>query len=382
MPATSKNLDTNSQNGVAAKARVRKGFPSFTLEQTLVVARAVADQNAGKPWSRLSLAEAIGRKPDSSAFREILSASIQYGFTEGSHNVQQIKLTALGTQATMPKSEAEQRQALIKAAEAIPLFKELYEKFDQAKLPAPQNFRNTLIRDHNVDPSVADKCIEHFTANGKFVGLIRMVAGSERVDIPTAKEVAASGTAPSDDAEDLDDGAPLNEIPATEIARVPLPAQPTAPPPPAHDVPNGIFVAHGRDQEALRSLENILKSIGVKYIIAQDEPNVGRPISQKIGEEMRKCSSAIFIASGDDEVQNAEGKTIKRTRENVVYELGAASFAYGKRIVIFKEEGVEFATDFRDLGYIEYKRGHLADKFADLLKELVQLQAVKIMAGG
>jgi len=369
MPATPKTADTNIQPDGPAKTRVRKGFPSFALQQTLVVAQAIADQNAGKPWSRLSLAEAINRKPDSSAFRELLSASIQYGLTEGSHNVAQIKLTPLGTQVVMPKSDSEHKLALLKAARLIPLFNELYDKFDQAKLPAAQNFKNTLVRDHNVDAAVAEKCIEQFTADGKFVGLIRVVSGSERVDIPTAIEAAEGGAAPAPaDDEPGDDETPNNGNPAA--------AQPAA-----AEAPNGIFVAHGRDQDALRSLERILKSMGVKYIIAQDEPNAGRPISEKIADEMRKCSAAIFIASADDEVQDADNKPIKRTRENVVYELGAASFAYGKRIVIFKEEGVEFATDFRDLGHIEYNRGHLADKFADLLKELVELQAVKIVAG-
>ena len=191
MPKDSLTVDTNSQQASAPKARVRRGFPNFSLQQTLVVAQAIADENAGKPWSRLSLAEAIKRKPDSSAFRELLSASIQYGLTEGSHNVPQIKLTPLGMQVAMPKSDGERKQALLKAARSIPLFNELYEKFDQAKIPAGGNFRNTLIRDHNVDPSVADKCIEHFTSDGKFVGLIRTVSGSERVDILTAESAAA-----------------------------------------------------------------------------------------------------------------------------------------------------------------------------------------------
>jgi hypothetical protein len=378
MPTPSKASATNNQSADGAKTRVRKGFPSFTLAQTIAVAQAIADQNAGKPWSRLSLAEAINRKPDSSAFRELLSASIQYGLTEGSHNVQQIKLTPLGVQATMPKSEGEQRQALLRAAQSISLFKELYEKFDQAKLPVLQNFRNTLIRDHNVDPSVADKCIEQFTADGKFVGLIRVVAGSERVDIPTAMDAAAAGAKNYEDDGQIDerDGSGSEEL---APGSVPPPTQYIPPTPPP---PSAIFIGHGHDHEALRSLEKILKSIGVKYIIAQDEANVGRPISQKVADEMRKCSSAIFIASADDEYRDSEGKNVKRTRQNVVYELGAASFAYGKRIVIFKEAGVEFATDFSDLGYIEYQHGHLADKFADLLKELVQLEAVKITAGG
>lgn len=57
---------------------------------------------------------------------------------------------------------------------------------------------------------------------------------------------------------------------------------------------------------------------------------------------MRDCSAAIFIASVDDDALEADGKPIKRARQNVIYELGAASSVYGQRIVNFKENGVEF----------------------------------------
>jgi hypothetical protein len=68
--------------------------------------------------------------------------------------------------------------------------------------------------------------------------------------------------------------------------------------------------------------------------------------------------------------------------ELVVYELGAASFQYGQRIVVFKEQGVEFPTDFRDLGYIEYEKGRLGAKSMELLRELIKLKAVRVMPGG
>jgi len=50
--------------------------------------------------------------------------------------------------------------------------------------------------------------------------------------------------------------------------------------------------------------------------------------------------------------------------------------------VIFKERGVEFPTDFRDLGYIEYEKGGLSAKSMELLRELIKLKAVRVTAGG
>jgi predicted nucleotide-binding protein len=141
------------------------------------------------------------------------------------------------------------------------------------------------------------------------------------------------------------------------------------------------FVAHGRDKTALSQLQSILKDLDIPYVVAEEEPNVGRPISEKIADLMRSCSAGIFIFSGDEEVTDPNGLTVKRPRPNVVYELGAASFQYGQRIVIFKERGVEFPTDFRDLGYIEYDKGLLSAKSMELLRELIMLKAVKVTAG-
>jgi hypothetical protein len=114
----------------------KKPFPSFNLEDTLAIAQAIADENAGKPWSRLSLADAVGRKPDSSAFRSLLSASIQYGLTDGSYKATAISLTSLSVRIVMPKSKAERKTALLESARRIQLYDDLYLKFDQAKLPS------------------------------------------------------------------------------------------------------------------------------------------------------------------------------------------------------------------------------------------------------
>jgi hypothetical protein len=53
---------------------------------------------------------------------------------------------------------------------------------------------------------------------------------------------------------------------------------------------------------------------------------------------------------------------------------------YGKRIVIFKESGVNFASDFSDLGYISFEKDQLEAKMGDLLKELVSFGILEIRA--
>jgi predicted nucleotide-binding protein len=51
----------------------------------------------------------------------------------------------------------------------------------------------------------------------------------------------------------------------------------------------------------------------------------------------------------------------------VVYELGAASKLWERRIIILREEGVNFPSDFKDLGYITFDGDDIATKALDLL---------------
>ena len=112
--------------------------------------------------------------------------------------------------------------------------------------------------------------------------------------------------------------------------------------------------------------------------MAVDEPNRGRPISAKVKEEMQKCSSAIFIFTADEETQDVHGTKSWKPSDNVVYELGAATYLYENKIIILKEEGVSLASDFNDFGYITFQKDSLEARAIPLIKELVGLQFVKI----
>ena len=140
----------------------------------------------------------------------------------------------------------------------------------------------------------------------------------------------------------------------------------------------GIFVAHGKTKKPLEQLKNILDQFKIPYKVAVEEPNLGRPIGTKVREIMEACNCAILIFTADEEFQDLEGNTIWRPSENVVYELGAAGFLYDKRIVILKEEGVQFPTNFKELGYISFSKDQLESKSMDVLKELIGFGIVKI----
>ena len=90
------------------------------------------------------------------------------------------------------------------------------------------------------------------------------------------------------------------------------------------------------------------------------------------------ASAAILIFTADRELKNVDGNTIWQPSENVVFELGAASVKYGRRIVIFKEDDVDFPTNFRDLGYISFSKDQLDAKALDLIRELIAFGLLQI----
>ena len=151
---------------------------------------------------------------------------------------------------------------------------------------------------------------------------------------------------------------------------------------PPRDAPRGrgIFIAHGKCKKPLEQPEKILDQFKIPYKIAIDEPNLGRPISGKIRDIMESCNCAILIFTADEEFRDKDGNTIWRPSENVVYELGASGYLYDNRIVIMKEKGVTFPTNFRDIGYIEFDKDKLEAKAIEVLKELIGFGMVKVSA--
>lgn len=140
----------------------------------------------------------------------------------------------------------------------------------------------------------------------------------------------------------------------------------------------GIFVAHGKNKKPLEQLKKILDQFKIPYRVAAEEANLGRPIGAKVKETMESCNCAVLIFTADEEFQKSDGSSIWRPSENVVYELGAAGYLYSNRIVIVKEDTVEFPANFRDLGYIAFEKDNLEAKSMDVLRELIGFGIVKV----
>jgi predicted nucleotide-binding protein len=354
--------------------RKKRNFPKHTLEEALVVAQKITDEAAGKPFKRLLLADSLGIKPASSNFVYLLSSSIRYQLTEGSEKASEITLTSTGVSATQ-SADPQRRLAALRAAALAPeIFAKFYRNFVDHKIPTSEMLRKLLVSDYGVAPDVVNECADILLAKGRFVGIIRDIGGSPHVLLDGAPPTPA----------DADDQDAVSEAESGEqkgnIAKNGETARDVDPPAAAKtaDEPKPIFIGHGRNTQPLQKLEAILSSFRIPHKITTGEANLGRPIPQKVKDTMLQCGSAILIFTCDEKFQDEHGNVIWRPSENVVHELGAASFAYGDRIVIFKEKGLHFPTNFQSLGYIEFEVDGIDAKATDLLKELIGFGLVKI----
>jgi len=360
--------DASESSKDTLRGKIKSDFPKHTLEGALRVASALWEANGGRPLPPVETATALGMSPGSSEFRTILSSSIKYGLTKGSYNQTQVSLEDLARSILEPKTAKEKQRALVTAAFTPPTFASTYEYFKGKKLPEPQFFQNTVVREFAVPREHAEKCVSIFNANIEFLKLVRIATtgrwlSTEAVPL-TPQPTEPPETTPED----------TTETGQAEPERPPMPQLPRMP-------KNAIFVGHGKNHVPVDQLKQILDQYKIPYKVAVQEPSTFRPISQKVADTMQECGAAILIFTADEEFRDVAGNTIWRPSENVVYELGASSVLYGGRIIIFKEAGVRFPTNFRDIGYIEFGKDNLAAKTNELFKELIAFGLIKVTIG-
>jgi hypothetical protein len=368
--------------GVKHEARQeRRTLPHHSLEKALVLVRTIVDDMAAQPTDRLLLAEALRIKPASSNYRDLLSSSNKYGLTEGNEKSEQIRPTPLGISAVQDSDRQKQQQALRAAALKPDLFRAFFERYSSRKIPGSEMLEKILIRDFGIPTALASECGGLLLANGQFTGLIRNIAGTSRVilDDTSFRSVPSASNGLDDTVSNPETSSSANEpeaIPPLAVATMSKPAKTESGE--HEEQPKPIFLAHGKNRAPLAKLEKILRDFGIPYKIVMDEANLARPISQKVKDTMRQCGSAIVMFTRDEKFLDDEGEEVWRPSQNVVYELGAALYAYDQNVVILKEKGLNFASNYSGVGYIEFDAENIEAQAMDVIKELVGFKLLRI----
>lgn len=131
---------------------------------------------------RLTLLDQLGKSPSSSATRQWITNSSKYGLTTGNYNAETLALTALGRKAVdETEGIAARTRARFEAGiGSVEVFKRLYETNLGNRLPL-QAVLIDQAKEFGVPDADLNECIETFTVNAKYIGVLRTLSGAERL---------------------------------------------------------------------------------------------------------------------------------------------------------------------------------------------------------
>ena len=164
------------------RPRTQRNFPAGPFEEALELASAIWRVAAGPRVRRLTLFEALERSPDSGGSRQLITNAAKYGLTTGSYAAEHLELTQQGRVASNPDADALERQKarFALAVDGIEPFKALYEAYAGKKVPSQAVMRD-LLHEIGQPEDALQECVDTFIVNAKFLGLLRVIAGAERI---------------------------------------------------------------------------------------------------------------------------------------------------------------------------------------------------------
>ena len=339
-----------ADDGASAKRQRRPHpFPVNALEEALTVAQSIKDGNAGLPFDRILLAEALRSTPKSSAFVRTLGSSERYGLTAGGASSARIALTPVGRAAVAPTTPEERRRALVKAALMPEVFGRFYQRFEGQKMLEGEYARNLLEQELGVHPQLSAECLSIIMVNGRFADILREVGGSWYVRHLAAEPPEAA-----------DGAAPPSGRPASE-------AQPGG----------KILVAHMGRPDAAKHVGALLAEFGIAHSAADCAVDGARPVPEGVAEAMRGCSSAVLIVTPDGTNGRENGITPK-VPPRIVHHVGAASVLYGQRFIILKENGLDTSGYADGVPTVGYEPGRLAEAVGPLMVALHKAGVIRV----
>ncbi len=164
------------------KSRRNMPFASMSAAECTIIPESIWKYASGQNIRRLTLFDQIGKAPESGPSRTLITASSKYGFTKGGTQSEYIELTDDGYIAFNPE-ESEYKKIRSKFKMIIQnneYFNGLYEKYKNSKLPVKSVLMDSLA-ELGLDEAYRDDGAELFIVNARFIGIIKVLSGAERI---------------------------------------------------------------------------------------------------------------------------------------------------------------------------------------------------------
>lgn len=145
-------------------------FPKNTLEESIRIAQALEEKNAGRPIGAETLATYVDfRRSDDWRFLDLLKSANMYGLVDGSGAKAVVSLEKTGEDIVAPRSSAQRQEALLQASRNVELFSKVSAFYKGKKIPEDEYFANTLAREFKVDRDRVETFIQVFTHNHRYL---------------------------------------------------------------------------------------------------------------------------------------------------------------------------------------------------------------------
>ena len=189
------------ENASSTKKKGRKNspFPSIGAKDCIQIPEGIWKYASGDKIRRTILFDKLGKSPDSGPSRTMVTSSSKYGFTTGGYNAEFLVCTEKGAVAFNPDVPEATRlkykfDLIIDGIEA---FNKLYFKYKGSKLPI-KDVMVDYLAELSIDEEYREDCISVFLDNLRFLGLLKVLSGAERL-IPIEQAIEEiSDSKPSD----------------------------------------------------------------------------------------------------------------------------------------------------------------------------------------
>ena len=124
----------------------------------------------------------------------------------------------------------------------------------------------------------------------------------------------------------------------------------------SHSRSKNVFIVHGRDHDALNSLQVLLMKRGVTPVILGEQARTGE-VLQRLDDLIAECCAGFVLLTPDDEGRYVEEQQARRrARQNVIFEGGwlNALFRQHKRICFLKVGDLELPSDILGVWYQDF----------------------------
>lgn len=332
------------------RTRMVRPYPIHTLEDALDIALTIQEANAGLPFDRKLLANALGTTPASSGYTMRLNSSAKYGLTQGGYSDERISLTPRGEAIVAPKGDTERQRSMVEAALQPDLFRRFYEMLDGKQLPEDTYARNVLQRDLGIHPELTGESLEIIKANGLHVGILTQSNGGLIINLSGSNYGTEQDVSPEMQPEIRTSQQADQSVPTQEAVRQ-----------------GKVFLGYCHDSDEAKFIKSTLEQFGIPYNGPDLTKDKSRPISEGTAEVMRESSAAILVIGSGSQL---DGDESKECLDRNMYLIGAASVLYGDKIILFIEKGQNMAFDPKATRCVEYKKGRHAESGLALLGEL------------